>query len=1117
MANLKKGLKRGLAALLAVCMVLTSFNVTAWADGTSGESAPNEETPAKFVLKYDANDFIGAAQEAINSGETFSAEAMEFAKSDYNKLFNDSETTIFEFYPEEREDDMVGEAAVSELGEEIAALDDVFSADVRMFLRVKNWNQEAEDEYVMTGEEEIIFLFINATEDKLTFQIDINGYITKEITVPGNTSSIGGFGNATGSNADTKVPNNKVDTNVPGKNDGAAVPAVPETAPAEQPTTEAVEPTETLPVESSEPESTEQAIESSEAANPAESTESSETTEASTEAEVESSTAASEESTTAAEETEAAATEAATEAETTEAATEAEVTEAATEAEVTEAAAEEPAATEEATEAEEPVADAEPQITMSLNRVPVVGSAPQDAEEEFTEEEETTTETVNGNLSGKTLGVTQIAEEEEVRSKAFVTTAGQIMGLMKAVSGEYTLKIRHELYVYNKYFKDLINKSYYYLYYETQEIKNITIPDTGYDYSKHIYDNYKIWVDQGENKAEDMVIRANEFKNGVATVTIKYLPNDEYVPKKALDYSTPGQSQQLGEFEGLFDKLDTDFVHVDEVYPWYISVKQGSTLYTHNHFPVYAGQCEENAYRSQEGPRTQHYILIKQFDGRHLDAIAFVRCDKYGQEEPEKIYREVKFSYENENGELKQISAISVLDKTAIKDRVPEYNIPTEANGETITKWIDVDSGKEYSFDEVYDEIITAPRHFKAVFSPAVEYNKVTFKAGEHGSFTNTKNPLVVEFDNIVSGTAWNHAGISEPEVTAETGYSFIGWKPALPQDNPAITEDLVFVAQYKENPNGQLVVRKQVDGPENSKTEKFSFKAEFKGANEELSYEGGTEVTKTDENGTVVFEFKLSDNETITFSNIAKDIEFVITELKFENDLYLSKCSAINLKTNDVNYTFNELDASVKGNLKNNIANEITFVNQVTVATGDITINKTISGKEDVNGAFIFEVENIMPEEYPGSGTRVYATVNVVNGIATPVTLTGMPAGNYRIKEISQLGYELSGFTVDGQSIAGENGYVFTVPNDDTKTVTVVAENGTVDTKYFTNSDLAVNQAVSSNGEIHFQRMEADGTKHKEPVTTAKVEMNAVIPNNKTSNFGDDGFDDGDTPLTNC
>lgn len=930
MANLKKSLKRGMAALLAVCLVLTSFNGVAWASETPGGVGPDEDVPAKFVLKYDANEFIEAAQEAIASGEIYAADEMEFAKSDYNKLFNDSESTVFEFYPEERVDEEE-EETVSGPEEDIAALADVLGADVRMFIRVNGWDAEAEDEYVMTGEEEIIFLFINALEEKLTFQIDINGFITKEITVPGNTSSLGGFGSATGSNADTKAPSNKVDTNVPGKNDGTTVPTVPETTPAEQPTTETAEttpaetteavtdPTETLPVESSEAESVEGTTAAEDVTAPSESVES---TEASSEAEVENSTAASEEATTeAVADTEEATTEAQSE-------------------EATEAATEEPATVEEATDAEteapaaeEPATEAEPVITMSRNDVPVVGSAPEVVDDEDVEEEpaEEPAEKVTGDLTGKTLGASQIVEEE-VTSKAFVTSAKQIMGLMKAASGEYTLKIRHELYVYRHYHKT--DYQDYYVYYDTETVSNITIPGAGFDYSPYVLDDYKIKIDSTENKVENMVIDKSKFKNGEAQVTIKYLPKDEYVPQKALAYN--GDKPRI---EGI-SKLN--LVHVDEVYPWYITPQQGGDMESNSHELYYYGDlfsklCSTDGFLdSYDGPSPQHYIRLKYTNDPN--AISYVRCDKYGGEEPDEVYYEVKFSYESDGGELKQISATSVLKNTKIANREPKYDIPTEVNGETISGWIDVESGIEYSFEEVYNEVITGPRHFKAVFAPEVEHHKVTFLAGDYGKLDGNEESVII--NNIVSGTQWKDAKITEPKVTADSGYRFTGWKPQLPSQDFAITEDLTFVAQYEEMHDRQLVLKKEVTGSVDTTGMEFEFEVAFM-TNDEIKTDK-TNVSLTDEQGVKTYNFKLAANEEITFSELTKSTTFTIKEKPFTHAFYSSKCSDIKV-TDRAGYEISVPDATISGNLEA-AENTVTFINAM-MMDADVSVSKMISG----------------------------------------------------------------------------------------------------------------------------------------------------------------------------
>lgn len=733
MANLKKSLKRGMAALLAVCLVLTSFNGVAWASETPGGVGPDEDVPAKFVLKYDANEFIEAAQEAIASGEIYAADEMEFAKSDYNKLFNDSESTVFEFYPEERVDE--DEEEVSSPEEDIAALSDVLGADVRMFIRVNGWDAEAEEEYVMTGEEEIIFLFINALEEKLTFQIDINGFITKEITVPGNTSSLGGFGSATGSNADTKAPGNKVDTNVPGKNDGTTAPAVPETTPAEQPATEATEstpaeqpiteavettpaetteavtdPTETLPVESSEAESVEETTAAADVTEPAESADS---TEASTEAEAESSTAASEE----------AATEAVVETE--------ETTEAQSEA-ATEAATEEPATVEateaepEAPAAEEPATEAEPVITMSRNEVPVVGSAPEvedDDEEVLTDEEAleegTTTEVETGKLPGTAMSASKIVEEE-ITSKAFITKSSDIMKLLKASAGG-TLQITHKLSVIEQ--TKLHGNSFTFIY---EEVETLSFDELSFEAGKYNYGLYNAKQIKGLQLKDDIntttVLESDFNGSTVKKVTLEYsLASGHYIVPWEEEKDVPANasgSYKLNRFPQIVDH--------DGRYPIYMSANIVGPFFGHPHDTKLAEvkngtkvcQSKQEYIDAYGHDPSKHYVLLSLTGGNYdSDDLTYIRCDKYRNEQGGKYYWNIGFLSET-GADIDRITVEQKKEGNSIKNTHPDYELPTvDKEGNYIVGWYaEGDSEKtKLSPEMIRTLMINEDRNFIAI------------------------------------------------------------------------------------------------------------------------------------------------------------------------------------------------------------------------------------------------------------------------------------------------------------------------------------------------------------------------------------------------------------------
>lgn len=66
MSKMRKRLKRILAALLAVCVVLTSFNGVAWADEGPDETVTYESKDVLF--KLDAEQIKENAASAIQDG-----------------------------------------------------------------------------------------------------------------------------------------------------------------------------------------------------------------------------------------------------------------------------------------------------------------------------------------------------------------------------------------------------------------------------------------------------------------------------------------------------------------------------------------------------------------------------------------------------------------------------------------------------------------------------------------------------------------------------------------------------------------------------------------------------------------------------------------------------------------------------------------------------------------------------------------------------------------------------------------------------------------------------------------------------------------------------------------
>ena len=185
MKGLKKKLRRGLAGFLSFVLTMTSFNMVSWAD----VAAAFEKENATFVMR--GEDLRDSAQAAIDNGDEFNFEDLGVDTSDrslakeYQRLFETG--SVFEFAPAYDMDE-----------EEYAD-----GAELRMFIRI-NGDPEG---YQITGDEDIIFLYINDSDARVTFRSRIDGYTTQKVTVKGNstlldaeapTAPVGGEGNGNG-------------------------------------------------------------------------------------------------------------------------------------------------------------------------------------------------------------------------------------------------------------------------------------------------------------------------------------------------------------------------------------------------------------------------------------------------------------------------------------------------------------------------------------------------------------------------------------------------------------------------------------------------------------------------------------------------------------------------------------------------------------------------------------------------------------------------------------------------------------------------------------------------------------------------------------------------------
>ncbi|MEG2871496.1 MAG: hypothetical protein RR875_08100, partial [Clostridium sp.] len=160
--------RRTLAAFMSVVLTMTSFTMVSWADV---KTAITNENAIFYVT---GESITEAAQAAIDGGETVVFENLGIdAKDksllkDYTKLF--TEGAVYELFPN---CNMADDASID-------------GAEVRTFIRA---NDTAEG-YQLAGDEEIIFLYENNSNSRVTFRMNVDGYMTPKTTVSANSSLI---------------------------------------------------------------------------------------------------------------------------------------------------------------------------------------------------------------------------------------------------------------------------------------------------------------------------------------------------------------------------------------------------------------------------------------------------------------------------------------------------------------------------------------------------------------------------------------------------------------------------------------------------------------------------------------------------------------------------------------------------------------------------------------------------------------------------------------------------------------------------------------------------------------------------------------------------------------
>jgi len=216
---MKEKIKRKLAMFLAVCLVITSFQGVAWASVD-----PDEGEVKDILLELDGQEILEKAEKAIRSGELYNeqwsfmqpqytddGEKLQQVNAEaYDAIFDHSTGNVYKL------DDVAiktgEEASPAEASKSDALAKMPEGTELFMFVKLNGQAAESAsgsnavldrlgdsaasssetdiitENYTLRGDEKIIFLFINNTNDELNFQLDISGRKSGIITVESGSS-----------------------------------------------------------------------------------------------------------------------------------------------------------------------------------------------------------------------------------------------------------------------------------------------------------------------------------------------------------------------------------------------------------------------------------------------------------------------------------------------------------------------------------------------------------------------------------------------------------------------------------------------------------------------------------------------------------------------------------------------------------------------------------------------------------------------------------------------------------------------------------------------------------------------------------------------------------------
>lgn len=212
MRRIRKKIKRRVAALLAACMVTTSVPGNAF--GAEMMDDYTDDTPENVVVHLDQERLKTAVENAVRNGDEYSEELKFYTENEgdaqpelYNALFQDGdlyEVSLEDAAPATPSDAKIEDGEVTILvrpdsgaeQESEATPSDADSeeetatpSDMRMTGKATDSDSDWSD-YEATGKEQIIILFRNTGDNEVIYQIEINGNMTPEISVPAGSSLV---------------------------------------------------------------------------------------------------------------------------------------------------------------------------------------------------------------------------------------------------------------------------------------------------------------------------------------------------------------------------------------------------------------------------------------------------------------------------------------------------------------------------------------------------------------------------------------------------------------------------------------------------------------------------------------------------------------------------------------------------------------------------------------------------------------------------------------------------------------------------------------------------------------------------------------------------------------